>query len=208
MKKALFFIFLLVSFAHCAFAQNTFVNKQYGFAMQEPKNWILSSKVAINDNLTKFELDDAVLAKLLKDSNGTILLAAYRKYDPVLKEVGLIPTIQIHIRSKSPSTFKEFEKQLIQSAEGFKNVFDQYEAIGEPQEVKISGIQSLLIVGKFIMKMKDGQIFKVRSRTYAIPLGTYFFQLNFSDGYEEEDCSLEFDNLVKTIKIGRPTNNN
>lgn len=194
-------IVLLIGFVHFVYGQDTFVNKQYGFAMQEPKDWILTNKAALKDNLTKFEINDAALAKLLKDNNGTILLAAYYKYDPSIKS-GLIPTIQIQVRSKSPSTYKEFEQQILRSAEQFKKVFDKYETIGEPREVEISGLRTLLIVGKFNIKMNDGQILKVRSRTYTIPLKTYFFQLNFTDGYEEEDCSSEFDGLVKTIKVG------
>lgn len=201
MKKLPFLIIIFISFAYSVFGQDTFVNKQYGFAMREPKDWIRTNKTALIDNLAKFELDDAALAKLLKDSNGRILLAAYQKHDPHVKP-GLIPTIQIQIRSKSPSTYKQFEQQVIRSIEQFNNVLDEHEIIGEPKEVEISGIRSLLMTSSFIMKTKEGRKLNVRSRTYAIPLATYFFQLNFTDG-DEEECSSEFDALVKTIKIGR-----
>lgn len=126
MKKIPFFILLMTSFVHFVFGQDMFVNKQYGFAMQEPKDWILTNKVALKDNLTKFEFDDATLARLLKENNGTILLAAYHKYDPS-KKPGLIPTIQIQVRSKSLSTtYKEFEQQIIRSTEQFKKIFEEY----------------------------------------------------------------------------------
>ena len=52
------------------------------------------------------------------------------------------------------------------------------------------------------MKTKNGQEMKVRSRTYAIPYKNYFFQLNLTDGQFGEDCTKEFDELIKTIKIG------
>jgi len=39
-----------------------------------------------------------------------------------------------------------------------------------------------------------------------IPLDKYFFQVNFTDGYDEDDCSAEFDELVRTIKVGRAIN--
>jgi len=53
------------------------------------------------------------------------------------------------------------------------------------------------------MKTQFNQILKVRSRAYAIPQKSYFFQINFTDGQIEEDCTKEFDELVKTIKIGK-----
>ena len=52
------------------------------------------------------------------------------------------------------------------------------------------------------MKSQSGQELKVRSRTYAIPYRNHFFQVNFTDGQSGEDCKKEFDELVKTIKIG------
>ena len=52
------------------------------------------------------------------------------------------------------------------------------------------------------MKSQNGNELKVRSRTYAIPYKNYFFQVNFTDGQIGEDCNKEFEELVKTIKIG------
>ena len=53
------------------------------------------------------------------------------------------------------------------------------------------------------MTGQDGGDLKVRSRTYAIPYKDYFFQINFTDSKEVEDCSKEFDGILKTIKIGK-----
>ena len=187
--------------APSVFGQTTFVNRQYGLEMQEPKGWIVTNKAALETNLTKLDFDDAKLTRLLNDAKGTILLSAYQKYD-VSTRAGLIPTIKLQVRSKQPSTFKDFQQQILRSTEGFKKIFDENERIGEPREVEISGIKSLLLTYSFVLKTNNGRELKVRSRTYAIPLNSYFFQLNFIDG-QDEDCSVEFDQLVGTIKIGR-----
>ena len=91
---------------------------------------------------------------------------------------------------------------MAQSANGFKKYFEDFEFINEITEIEISGIKCVYFIGKFTMKTQNGQEMKVRSRTYAIPYKNYFFQLNFTDGQIGEDCTKEFDELVKTIKIG------
>lgn len=53
------------------------------------------------------------------------------------------------------------------------------------------------------MQTPYGGVMKVRSRTYAIPYGSYFFQLNFTDGQIKEDNSELFDKLIQTVTIGR-----
>jgi hypothetical protein len=187
-----------------AYGQETFVNKQYGFSMQEPKGWISTNKAYLTENLEKFELTDVSLAKLLKDNNDSIVLAAFYKYE-LKTTAGLIPTIQIRVRTKTSTQYQEFKSAIVQSLEKAKHLLEEYEIVDVPKEINISGIKSVFIVSKFKMKGLNGQILKVRSRTYAIPFRNYFFQVNFTDEQVGEDCTAEFDKLVKTITIGRET---
>ena len=201
MKKELIIIISFISFLGSAYAQKKFENKQYEFAIQEPKNWIEASNEVLKKNLVKFEVSEVNLVKLIEDSKGSILLTSFYKYDPKTR-AGLIPTIQINVRNKPVNDFEHFKSMIIQSSKGFKKVFEDFEFIEEVKEIEISEIKSVYFIGKFTMKGKNGQEMKVRSRTYAIPFKKYFFQVNFTDSQIDEDCSLEFDNLLKTIKVG------
>ncbi|WP_310556023.1 hypothetical protein [Flavobacterium sp.] len=201
MKKRLIIIIVFIGLCFSVNAQKKFENKQYGFAIQEPKNWIEASNEVLKKNLVKFEVSDENLAKLIENSKGSILLTSFYKYDPKTT-AGLIPTIQINVRNKPVDDFEYFKSLIIQSSKGFVKVFEDFEFIEEAKEIEISGINSVYFIGKFTMKGKDGQEMKVRSRTYAIPFKKYFFQVNFTDGQTGEDCTLEFDELIKTIKIG------
>lgn len=202
MKSMFPLLLLLLGSTVLAYGQEAFVIKQYGFSMKTPKDWIATDKAELSDNLKKFDLTDEALKKLLKENNGSIVLAAFYKY-AVTAKVGLIPTIQVRARSKGPVEYQEFKRAIVKSMETSKQILDEYEFAEEPSEIEISGVKSVLIVGKFKMKGKKGQILNVRSRMYAIPLKNYFFQVNFTDGFAGDDCSDEFDELVKTIKIGR-----
>lgn len=196
--------FLLLAFIICivpANAQKIFNKPQFGFSMQEPANWIAADKSALVNNLEKFKIDNPGLKKLISENNGTLLLGAFYKYNPKTK-AGVIPTIQINLRDKGKANFAQFKNSIIASAKTFKSTFPDFEFIQQPHEVTISGIKSICFIGKFTMKSENGTVLKVRSRTYAIPYKDYFFQVNFTDAQTGEDCSKEFDALVKTIKIG------
>ncbi len=200
MSKIILFVLIITSSLNFVYGQKYFENKEYGFAIQEPKNWIETSNKVLLKNLEKFEVTEENLMKLISDNKGSILLTSFYKYDPKT-HAGIIPTIQINVRSKGKSDFENFKNQMGESTKGFKKYFLDFEFIKELTEIEISGIQSVYFIGKFTMKTQNGQEMKVRSRTYAIPYKNYFFQLNFTDGQFGEDCTKEFDELVKTIKL-------
>jgi hypothetical protein len=200
MKKILPAILLiLISTAICA--QKTFENKRFGFSMREPENWLVASNEELKKNLDKFDISDEKLEAMLKTAQGSLLLTAYYKYDPEVKE-GLIPKIQVDIRSNKTRNFEHFKTSITKSAENFQKYFENFEFIQPPQETVVSGINSIVFICKFTMKLQDGQQLKVRARVYSIPYKNYFFQVNLTDGQVAEDNSKLFDELVKTIKIG------
>ncbi len=201
MKKVLFLLFIILKSSSFVYGQKIFKSKEYGFEIQEPKNWIEANNKELLKNLEKFEITDESLKKLIDDNKGSLLLNSFYKYNPKTHP-GIIPTIQINVRQKNGNDFEGFKYAIIQSAKGFKKYFEDFEYITEPTEIEISGIKCVFFVGKFTMNTQGGSELKVRSRTYAIPYKDYFFQVNFTDGQNGEDCNKEFDALVKTIRIG------
>ncbi len=170
--------------------------------MSEPKDWIEADNKELLKNLDKFVLTEEELTKFINDHKGSVLLTSIYKYNPKI-HAGLIPTIQVNVRVNSTRNFSEFTNLMTQSANSFKQYFEDFSFVAEPNVVEISGIKSIYFVGKYTMQTQNGGIIKVRSRTYAIPYGSYFFQLNFTDGQDKEDNSELFDKLLQTIKIGR-----
>lgn len=184
------------------FGQEQFKNKAFNFTMDKPTDWIEGKTNQILKNLNKYEIDDALDKEFKKTRDNTIPLAIFYKYDPK-KYAGLIPTIQVNIRPYLFEDFGSFFKTLTEQAYSFEELFEGFSFEVEPTEVEISGIKSFYFVMKFDMQPQKGQKIKVRSRTYAIPYGKYFFQINFTDSQDpKEDNSTLFDKLIKTVKIG------
>lgn len=184
------------------FAQARYESKVHGFSMNEPDGWIVANNQDILENLEKLDLDDAKVMKILEDRKGSLHLVSFYKYDPQT-HAGLIPAIQINLRERRNKEWDTFKSTLIKSAKDMGKLLDDYEFMEEPADVKIDGVKCIYFRTKFTMKTDSGQQYRVRNRMYIIPKKDYYFQINFTDGLVNEDCSAEFDKLVKSIDIKR-----
>ncbi len=202
MRTKITFILTFTLITNLLFSQEKFYNTHYGFSIDKPTNWIEADNKELLNNLDKFEITEENLTKFINDHKGSVLLASFYKYNPKT-HAGLIPTIQVNVRVNGSKNFDEFKGVMIQSANSFKNYFEDFDFEITPTVIDVYGIKTIYFVGKFTMQMQNGGLIKVRSRTYAIPYDSYFFQLNFTDGQDTEDNSELFDTLIKTIKIGK-----
>jgi hypothetical protein len=173
--------------------------------MVEPKGWVLTEKKVLDESLMQMELSDATLERLLKDDGGDVLLFAYTKYTPNSRR-GLNPKIEARVisnRLNRPLTFEEFRPAIVRAFQTLKVDLPAYAYIQEPTTIDFTGATGVYQISKFKMRTKERTEYHVRSRTYAIPYKTYFFQISFVDEVGGEDCSAVFDDLVKSIKIGK-----
>ncbi|OIQ16898.1 MAG: hypothetical protein BM557_09105 [Flavobacterium sp. MedPE-SWcel] len=200
MKQLLSF-FLLLSIT-TSFAQKRFENKTFGFTIEEPLGWIWGNNDDLARNLEKLDIDEEKLVKIIKEHEGSVLLLSLYKYDPQTYE-GLVPAIQVNVRERNNEDFHEFKSNIIRSARSFHGLYDDFEFMEEPKDIKISHIKSIYFVTKFTMRAENGLTYRVRSRIYVIPWKHYYFQINMTDDLMGEDCSREFLHLVKSIKIKR-----
>ena len=170
--------------------------------MAQPENWMQADNRELLQNLSKFDMNDEELKQFIASHNGSLLLTSFYKYNPQT-HAGLIPTIQVNVRNNGTRNFSEFTNLITQSANSFKQYFPDFKFETTPTVVDVGGVKSIYFVVKFSMQTQNGESLKLRSRTYAIPYGSYFFQLNFTDGQVTEDNSKLFDALARTVRIGR-----
>jgi len=184
-------------------AQGATFRSEFGFSMLEPKGWVLTEKKVLDESLMQMELSDATFQKILSDDD--ILLFAYTKYVPNSRR-GLNPKIEARVisnRLNRPLTLDEFRPAIIRAFQTLKGDLPAYTYLQEPTSIDFVGASGVYQISKFKMRTKERTEFYVRSRTYAIPYKTYFFQISFVDEVGGEDCSPLFDELVKSIKIGK-----
>ena len=170
--------------------------------MQEPTGWVWGNEDDLARNLEKLDIDEEKLLKIIKEHEGSVLILSVYKYDPQTHK-GLVPAIQINVRERNNEDYGTFKSDVIRSARSFDALYEEFEFLEEPTDVKISHIKSIYFSMKFTMRTDNGQTHRVRSRIYVIPWKHYYFQINMTDDLMGEDCSLEFLKLIKTIQIKR-----
>lgn len=199
MKKLLSLLLFLFCISLLAQTRR-YENAEYGFSMDEPDGWLWANNDDLKQNLGKLDLDNTKLLKIIQDHKGSLLLMSFYKYDPMTK-AGLIPAVQVNVREMRNKDFEVFKSYIVKSANGLKNLYLDYEFIDEPKEVKVNRIKSIYFSGKFTMKTQMGETYRVRSRTYVIPHGDFYFQIVLTDGVVTEDCTKLFEELIESIKI-------
>lgn len=145
MKQFYYTLIICLFSINASLGQEKFENKQYGFSMTEPENWIEADNKELIKNLKKFELTKEELTKFVNDHKGSVLLTSFYKYDPKTHG-GLIPTIQVNVRVNATRNFSEFTTLIEQSTKSFKQYFEDFVFDTEPKVVEIGGIKSIYFV--------------------------------------------------------------
>ena len=174
-------------------------NNELAFSMTPPSGWHGTTNQEIWDNLHKFKVTGVELNKYISDHKGSLLVVSYMKYKPS-EHAGLIPVIQVNLRLNDTKSFSQFVSVMTKSADNMKNYLNDFQYVDNAKTITLAGRQAFYFSAKFNMLTKNSDTIKARSRTYAVPIGDKFLQINFTDG-PNEDCSKLFDSLVKTIKF-------
>ena len=113
----------------------------------------------------------------------------------------MIPTIQVNARENPTKDFESFKKMITESTKTIGYAFQNFTFIDEPQEKEINGEKAIYFKTKYNMTINNGERITVRSWTYAIPKGNFFYQVNFSDEMDKDDCSKIYEEVIQTIKL-------
>ncbi len=168
--------------------------------LEKPAGWIDNSNLDVIANLEKYDLQETELKDLINSYQGSLTTHIYMKYDPA-SYPGIIPTVQVNLRPNPNQEFNTFKTAIQHSMTAMANLLANFQVIQSLQELEIGGRKGVYFLASFDMKLPNGQIEKIRSWTYAIPVGNYFYQLNFSDLSDKDDCASTYARLVETIRI-------
>jgi len=201
--KAMSSLVVLLSLTVNLFAQKTYTNTQFEFAIDKPIGWIELSGTELQAGFENLNLQDESLSNMIANHKGPILLTAYSKYDPASHISELIPKIQVSVIASGASSFDQFTNEITAGANSFKNHFEDFAFTSPVETVEISGVKSVHFSITFTLPTKEGNSWKVLSSTYAIPRGKFFFQVSLTDGQEMQDNAELFEKLVSSIVVGK-----
>lgn len=196
MKKTLIALLLLLSVSS-AFAQKIYNNKAFGFTIEIPQTWWEDNRDGFPAHI---EVSDAERRKILDDSRSVFLTLFYDR--ETIKEGGnYTPKMQFNVAGNSEKDPKKLLKATEKNAEALKKYQLDFKFVQKPKQIEISGIKSVYYIATYSM-IVNGKNTTIRTYTYVIPYKNYVFHLNFTDEIKGKDRSKEFEEAVKTIKIG------
>ena len=195
-KQSLITLVFLAFFGTCV-AQSTDIGITE-IKVPLPKSWKNKSDLEVSKNLFKFDFEEKDLQNMLAQHNSNIPVAIYMKYDPS-EYAGIIPTIQVNLRPNNTPNFDIFKAMMQQSMSQMGDYFKNFEVISPMQDIMVGGIKGVMFLAKF--NLTNGvDVWTIRSWTYAVPVGDYFYQINFSDT-ADENCEDLYNELLKDIEF-------
>jgi len=200
--KNILLAYATLLFTCVTLAQTTFTSTQYKFSMLEPANWIPADRETLDKNAHKLDLSEKEIDDMLQKQKKAVSLMSYFKYN-IKGHPGLIPAINVDVRNNPAKDFASLKKGLEGSLSVLQKTFPDAEYIHKPSETVVGGQKCIYFSIRYTVHMNDGQmVLKTKCRSYIIPYRNYLFRMNLIDGQTEEDCTTEFDDLIKSIKIG------
>jgi len=204
MKKLLLLLLFIPLFFSCGNNQKEVdikIINPLQLDIEKPEGWY---SVDIDtdkniENLQKSDFNTDQLDKIIETTQGNLPLISYTKYDMDRVE-GLTPTINVTLVKNYTSNFEEFQDFMNNSVKQFQDMLNNFEITSPIQEIDIAGFKSIGFVGTYDLPIYDST-YKTRVWTYAVPMDSYIYQINFIDFIESEDCSDLYNDLLKSIRI-------
>ena len=170
-----------------------------GFEMAPPPGWHSVGRLDLVENLGRIQFSPEKLKALMADFSRAAVVVSYMKYQPDA-HYGLIPKVQVDLIRHTTKTFEQFRSSIVGNIDQLKRVLDDFVLTEPPSVVVVDGRQAVLLKVTFRVPGPEGASLRVRSRIYGVPIGDTFFQINLSDG-PDDDCAAVFDRLVSTIRF-------
>lgn len=176
-------------------------NDEYGISIDKPKKWVMWEIQEIKNSFTKFDFTAKEKEKILSNTNQSVLIFSFARSKTIRKGGTMIPLVQIYLRSHPTTNFEDFENVFARSVnESVRPIFKEFEYLEQPARIELDGKPAVSMFIKTKLLHNGTEVIS-RSRIIAVPKGSYFFQISFIDGYDEDDLQELYLKSIDSIKI-------
>ena len=173
--------------------------KATAFAIKAPEGWHLMTREGVVDNLGRLQMSASERRKLLANAAVSTPVVTYMKYQPTAK-VGLIPKIDVVLRSNPTTTFEAFFKMMSTGPAQLKALFPDFKLTEPMREVRVGGRRAVLMSAVYSIETSNAGRLSTRGLMYAVMDGDAFFQISLTDG-PTDDCAAVFAQVMSTIRF-------
>ena len=178
-----------------------FENPNYGIRLKKPKKWIYWKKQKIRHNIGQVKFSREDMAEILANNDKSIHVATFAKYHKGSWKK-LKPLVYIAARPNITDDFDIFFQWVKKSVDLLRTKFIAFKYLDGPRKITLkSGKEAVYVNTETKLKTNWGKVVHSKSIMIAVPMDGYLLQLNFTDGFEKEDCSEIFETMINSMEI-------
>lgn len=202
------YVLLVMSllFAFCApsvLAQSAtaqrFENATAGISLMRPAGWQTASLQTVQENRERVQLSDAELQAAMQKAATAPLFVFLKHAEP---NPHLNPSIQITLRPLGTLAGQAPTEILKLAVSTLQKALPDFMFVTEITNAQVSGLAAAHMRAKYTVMNRDGASFKVLTRMWLVPRGSYMFMIGMSGPQEGPDVSeAEFSAALASISI-------
>jgi hypothetical protein len=173
-------------------------NKFHEIEFEKPEGWFNKTDKPLKDLIEEVAYSESTKEYMLNRESENLLVSRFTKYEPENYE-GYIPVVQIVRRDNPYSNHKDFKNAIIDFGEEFKTILNNYKLESAVNDVRLDGLNGYTFKYSYEIPL-DNEMIKVNNWIYIVPIGKYFYQIDFVDT-ESDNCYQLFNSLSKSIKF-------
>jgi hypothetical protein len=180
-------------------APQRFENATAGIALTRPAGWNTASVQTVQENRERVQLSDSEL-QVAMQKFATAPLFVFMKYPE--PHPTLNPSVQVILRPLGPLAGSAPTEILKIAVAAMQKGFPDFTFVREIESAQISGLAAAHMRAQYTLKNADGSEFKILSRLWLVPRGSFMFLIGMSGPQEGPDISeSEFAEVLGSIKI-------
>lgn len=173
-------------------------NKFHEIEFEKPEGWFNITDKPLKDLIEEVAYSESTKEYMLNRESENLLVSRFTKYEPENYE-GYIPGVQIVKRDNPYSNYKDFKNAIIDFGEEFKTILNNYKLESAVNDVRLDGLNGYTFKYSYEIPL-DNEMIKVNNWIYIVPIGKYFYQIDFVDT-ESDNCYQLFNSFSKSIKF-------
>jgi hypothetical protein len=176
-----------------------FENATAGISLERPGAWQTASLQTVQENRERVQLSDAELQAAMQKAATAPLFVFMKHPEP---HPNLNPSIQVTLRPAGPLAGSSPTEMMRVAVGALQKALADFAFVTETQDAQVSGLPAAHMRARYTAKNRDGSEFKVLTRMWLVPRGSFIFLIGMSGPQEGPDVSeREFEQALASIRI-------
>jgi hypothetical protein len=189
--------------AEPAVAQNAaaqrFENATAGISLARPAGWQTASLQTVQENRERVQLSDPELQAALQKAATAPLFVFIKHPEP---HPDLNPSIQVTLRPLGTLAGQPPTELMKMAVAALQKALPDFAFVTAITDAQVSGLAGAHMRAKYTTRNREGASFKVLTRLWLVPRGSYMFMIGMSGPQEGPDVAeAEFAAALASITI-------